>query len=71
MQPAELKYEIKGTALERTKRAGLIRNACHILAANQVMEAIPELQRIVRDESDLVVKQAAENALKRLQSDVS
>jgi epoxyqueuosine reductase QueG len=71
MQPAELKNEIKGTALERTKRAGLIRNACHVLSANQVMEAIPELQRIVSVELDPVVKQAAEHALERLQLDRS
>jgi hypothetical protein len=35
------------------------------------MEAIPELQRIVGVESDPVVKQAAENALERLQLDRS
>ena len=66
MQPAELKKEIKGTALERTKHAGLIRNACHVLAANGVTEAIPELQGILGNQTDDGVRRAAENALKRL-----
>lgn len=67
MLPAELKNEIKGTALERTKRAGLIRNATHILAENGVTEAIPELQRIVNEDVDPLVKQSAEKALMYLQ----
>ncbi len=68
-QDSEWQKAIKGTALERTKRAGLMRNACHVLSANGVQDAIPKLQRIMQNDSDQFVRQAAAQALKHLEVD--
>lgn len=62
----EIRQAIKGTALERTKRAGLVRNAIAILTANQVRDIIPDLQRLAQDDPDEVVRDSARQALNRL-----
>ena len=67
MEPAEMKRQIKGTALERSKRAGLVRNACHVLAGNGATEALPALKRLAESDPDEVVRRAAERAITRLE----
>jgi len=68
MEPAEMKRQIKGTALERSKRAGLVRNACHVLAGNGAAQALPALKRLAESEPDEVVRRAAAKAIARLES---
>jgi epoxyqueuosine reductase len=67
MEPAEMKRRIKGTALERSKRAGLVRNACHVLAGNGAKDALPALRRLSEKDPDAVVREAADRAIKRLE----
>ena len=60
------KRRFAGTPILRTKRAGLVRNAC-VVAANQgFSEAVPALRRLLEDEADPVVREHAEWALSRL-----
>lgn len=56
---------LRGTALKRAKRSGLVRNAALILGARGVREAIPSLIRL-RDDPDPVVRWAADWALGRM-----
>jgi len=63
--PAEFSRSLKGTALARAKRAGLLRNAALILGTRRVAEATPALIRRL-DDPDPVVRGAAEWALLRI-----
>jgi epoxyqueuosine reductase len=54
-----------GTALERTKRRGLIRNALAILTARRVVEALPAVERLL-DDPEPVVRAAAARAFELL-----
>lgn len=63
--PASLTAALKGTALSRAKRAGLLRNAALILGTRRVEEAVPALKRCLSD-TDPVVREAAEWALRRI-----
>lgn len=56
----------KTTALWRTKRQGLLRNACIVLANQRNRQAIPALQQAAID-SDEVISEAARWALTQLQ----
>ena len=57
----EWKPALKGTALARAKRAGLLRNAALVLGAGSgIAEAVPALLRRLADASeDLTVRTAA------------
>ncbi len=68
--PTEFKRSLKGTALSRAKRSGLLRNAALILGERRVDEAVPAL-RARLDDDDPVIRQAAEWALRRIDSDLS
>lgn len=63
--PAELRTVLKGTALARTKRTGLVRNAALILGARGVLQAIPALVRCL-DDDDPVVRASAAWAIGRI-----
>ena len=63
--PAEFRRRLKGTALSRARRAGLVRNAALILGSRLVEEARPELANLIDDE-DEGVREAARWALARL-----
>ncbi len=63
--PAEMARSIKGTALSRAKRAGLLRNAALILGTRRVVEAIAALARRLEDREE-VVRGAARWALLRI-----
>jgi epoxyqueuosine reductase len=63
--PAEMSRAIKGTALSRAKRAGLLRNAALILGERRVAGAVPALARRL-DDPDPVVRDAAAWALRRI-----
>lgn len=53
---------LKGTALARAKRSGLVRNAAMVLAGRKVREAVPSLERLLND-PDETVRLAARQAL--------
>ncbi len=63
--PEEWADALRGTALKRAKRAGLVRNAALILGARGVREAIPSLRRLL-DDPDPTVRWAADWALRRI-----
>lgn len=63
--PSEFTKSLKGTALTRAKRSGLLRNAALILGTRQVTEAVPVLARRLHDQ-DAVVRGAAAWALRRI-----
>jgi len=60
--------QLKGSAQKRTKREGLIRNACLILGTRQVREAIPSLHKL-RAADDPTLRWAAEWALRRIEGE--
>lgn len=64
--PEELRRRIKGTALARAKRSGLLRNAAMILGARRVVEARAALERLLDDE-DQVIRAAAAWALGQIE----
>ena len=65
--PDEFRRKLKGTALARTKRSGLVRNAALILGARRVREAIPALRKLLGD-ADETIRDAAARALARIES---
>jgi epoxyqueuosine reductase len=65
--PAEFSRAIKGTALARSKRSGLLRNAALILGSRRVAEAVPVLSDRLRD-SDPIVRGASAWAMGRIGS---
>jgi epoxyqueuosine reductase len=67
LEPSALSRAIKGTALTRAKRVGLVRNAALILGTRRVVEAVPALVRRL-DDPDPVVRDAAAWALRRIET---
>ena len=63
--PAAFSRSLKGTALARTKRSGLLRNAATILGERQVEAAIPALLQTAEDH-DPAIRLASEIALARI-----
>jgi epoxyqueuosine reductase len=63
--PEEWTQALRGTALKRAKRAGLVRNAALVLGARGVLEAVPSLKRLL-DDPDPTVRWAADWALRRI-----
>jgi epoxyqueuosine reductase len=63
--PAAFTKAIRGTALARAKRSGLLRNAALLLGARRTRAAVPVLIERLRD-SDPVVRAAAAWALGRI-----
>jgi epoxyqueuosine reductase len=63
--PADFARALKGTALSRAKRAGLVRNAASLLGRRQVQQATPALVRAL-DDPDPTVREAAARALARI-----
>ena len=66
--PEAWQTALKGTAQKRTKRVGLVRNACLILGTRRVREAVPALRRLFDDE-DPTIRWAAKWALRKIVSD--
>ncbi len=56
---------LRGSALRRTKRVGLVRNACLILGTRRLPKAIPALRRLLTDD-DETIRSAAAWALGRI-----
>ncbi|MBX6312396.1 MAG: tRNA epoxyqueuosine(34) reductase QueG, partial [Isosphaeraceae bacterium] len=67
-EPAVFRKALKGTALSRAKRGGLLRNAALILGQRRVIEAVPALIERLRDE-DPIVRDAAAWALRQIDTD--
>jgi epoxyqueuosine reductase len=65
-EPEAFRRSLKGTALARAKRAGLLRNAAAILGARGAAEAVPALGRRLSSDADPVVREAAARALGRI-----
>jgi epoxyqueuosine reductase len=65
--PVAFRQSLKGTALARSKRSGLLRNAALILGTRRVLEAVPVLLDRLRDD-DPVVRGSAAWALGRIGS---
>jgi epoxyqueuosine reductase len=65
LDPDEFRARFRGTALWRTKRAGLLRNAAVVLANRGERRAVGALTRALGDE-DAVVRRAAAWALAKL-----
>lgn len=63
--PVAFRKRLKGTALGRAGRVGLLRNACLVLADRRASQAIPALKRLLQDDEP-TLQWAAEYALKRL-----
>ena len=63
--PAAFARSLKGTALARSKRSGLLRNAALVLGGKGAIEAVPALTRRLAD-ADPVVRGASAWALGRI-----
>jgi epoxyqueuosine reductase len=63
--PSAMAQSLKGTALSRTKRAGLLRNAALVLGARGEASAVPALTGCL-DDADPVVRASAAWALGRI-----
>jgi len=68
--PAAFSRTLKGTALARSKRSGLLRNAALILGNRRNREAVPVLIDRLSD-SDPIIRQASAWALGRIGADQS
>ena len=64
--PDAFKSGLKGTALARAKRPGLLRNAALVLGGRRAIEAVPALADRLRDDADPVVRGASAWALGRI-----
>jgi len=67
--PEELRQKLRGTALSRTKRAGLIRNTCIVLGATRDHRGRPALQALLERHNpteDETILEAARWALSRM-----
>ncbi len=63
--PVEFRRKLKGTALSRAKRSGLLRTAAMILGQRRVIEARSALETLLK-EDDPVIRDAAAWALERI-----
>ena len=64
----EFLKKFAGTPLMRAKRRGLIRNACVVAGNSGDQSCIPYLQELIGRESDKMLKEHAEWAIKQLQN---
>ncbi len=70
--PATWRAKLKGTALARAKRVGLLRNAALVLGARRSPEAVaPLAARLGDDREDPIVRASAAWALGRIADDVA
>jgi epoxyqueuosine reductase len=56
---ADFKKRFAGTPILRTKRAGLVRNACVVAANQKLTEVLPLLRKLAEEEPDPVVREHA------------
>ncbi|AGA27283.1 tRNA epoxyqueuosine(34) reductase QueG [Singulisphaera acidiphila] len=66
--PATFSRAIKGTALSRSKRSGLLRNAAAVLGASGEASAVPALSALL-DDADPVIRSSVARALGQIASD--
>lgn len=67
MEEDAFRKMLRGTALKRAKRSGLLRNAAEVLASGEVVEAYDVLARVANDtREDPVVRDACRKAVERL-----
>jgi epoxyqueuosine reductase len=59
LTPAEFKQRFRGTALERTKRRGVLRNVCVAMGNSGNREFVPLLETLLDDAEALVREHAA------------
>jgi epoxyqueuosine reductase len=65
LSPEEFRTRFRGTALTRTKRRGLLRNAAIALGNQGGVDAVPALQRALGD-SESLVREAAQWAIDQI-----
>jgi epoxyqueuosine reductase len=70
LTPAAFRQRFRSTALERTKRRGLLRNVCVAMGNSGNLEFIPLLETLLEDQEELVREHAAW-ALAQLRSSAS
>lgn len=58
---------LRGTALKRAKRAGLLRNAALVLGSRRLRDALPALRSRMETDSDESVRQACAWAIQRIE----
>ena len=59
LSPAAFKQYFRGTALERTKRRGLLRNVCVAMGNSGNADFMPLLESLLDDDEALVREHAA------------
>ena len=59
MEDGQLTSRFKGTAMARSKRQGLLRNACIVLGNSQSPDALQALNVFLQDETDDVLRKTA------------
>jgi epoxyqueuosine reductase len=63
----QFRHRFRGTALMRTKRQGLLRNAAIVLGNQGSLSALPTLRKALAD-SDPVIREAAQWAIEKIQA---
>lgn len=58
LDEAEFKRRFQGTPLERSRRRGLLRNACVVLGNTAGLEALPALEKAASDPEPLIAEHA-------------
>jgi epoxyqueuosine reductase len=66
MSEEAFRQRFRGTALMRTKRSGLVRNAALVLGNRGDAGALPSLRRLLHD-PDAVVREAARWAIEQIE----
>lgn len=65
LSEADFRQRFRGTALMRTKRSGLLRNAALLLGTQRNRDALPALHKALED-ADPVIREAAQWAIERI-----
>jgi epoxyqueuosine reductase len=66
LSEAEFREKYRGTAITRTKRRGLLRNAAIVLGNNGDERALPELQQALED-AETQIREAAQWAIEQIE----
>ncbi len=65
----DFKKRFAETPILRTKRSGLIRNACVVSANQSFTEAIPLLEKLCKEDSDPLIQSHAQWAVQQISAD--
>ncbi len=62
----EFQHRFRGTALKRTKRKGILRNAALVLGNIGGPSAIPALEKAAQDSEEILIREAAQWAIEKI-----